>query len=82
MWCDSGYHDHHTYSHAARLINDLNLNINVYTHLRSKGFIDATLGLPSINDPRQEEFTELVKLEPFRRALAEHSQKYGTRTFA
>jgi len=72
IWCDTGYHDHHTYTHAANLMRDLNLNINIYTPRQSKGFIDVTLGLPTYDDPRHAEFTELVKLEPFRRALAEH----------
>ena len=72
IWCDTGYNDHHTYTHADKLIRELGLNINIYTPKLSKGFIDVTLGLPTYDDPRHEEFTELVKLEPFRRALAEH----------
>ena len=30
------------------------------------------MGIPHIDDPRHAEFTEQVKLEPFRRAMAEH----------
>jgi len=33
---------------------------------------DVVLGMPSIDDPKHKLFTEQVKLEPFRRAMAEH----------
>ena len=33
---------------------------------------DVFLGLPSIDDPRHKEFTEQVKLEPFKRAMKIH----------
>ncbi len=72
VWCDTGYNNHQTYTHAERLINDYNLNISIYTPKQTRGYIDVTLGLPTIDDPKHEPFTELVKLEPFRRALAEH----------
>lgn len=72
IWCDTGFNDHHTYAHAASLSQSLKLNLHIYTPRQSRGFIEATLGLPSVDDPRHEAFTELVKLEPFRRALAEH----------
>ena len=72
IWCDTGYNNYQTYEHAAKLIEDLNLNIHTYVPKNTRGFIDATLGLPMVDDPKHEEFTEVVKLEPFRRALAEH----------
>ncbi|MDE0684531.1 MAG: phosphoadenosine phosphosulfate reductase family protein [Candidatus Poribacteria bacterium] len=72
IWCDTGYNNYETYEHAQKLIRDYNLNINIYVPRRTKAFIDLTLGLPTVDDPKHESFTELVKLEPFRRALAEH----------
>ena len=39
---------------------------------QTRGYVEATLGLPGVDDPKHEEFTEIVKLEPFRRALEEH----------
>jgi len=72
LWCDTGYNNYETYNHAAKLIEDLNLNVSIYTPKQTRGFIDATLGLPTVDDPKHEAFTELVKLEPFRRALDEH----------
>lgn len=72
IWCDTGYNNHQTYQHAHKLMKDLNLNMSIYVPRHSKAFTDVTLGLPTIDDPNHEAFSELVKLEPFRRALAEH----------
>jgi phosphoadenosine phosphosulfate reductase len=72
LWCDTGYNNFKTYKHANSLIKDYNLNINIYTPRQTRGYIDVTLGLPTVDDPKHEDFTELVKLEPFRRALKEH----------
>ncbi len=72
LWCDTGYNNYQTYQYAHSLIENLGLNIHIYTPKHTRGYIDVTLGLPTVDDPKHEEFTELVKLEPFRRALAEH----------
>jgi len=72
IWCDTGYNNYETYEHAQKLINEFKLNINIYAPKQTKAFTDVTLGLPTVDDPKHEAFTELVKLEPFRRALAEH----------
>lgn len=72
IWCDTGYNNYETYAHAQNLIRDYNLNINIYAPKQTKAFTDVTLGLPTVDDPKHEAFTELVKLEPFRRALATH----------
>ncbi|AUC75291.1 phosphoadenylylsulfate reductase [Olleya sp. Bg11-27] len=73
IWCDTLYNQHSTYEHAAKLIKEYKLNIKKYQSLKSKAEIDATIGLPSIEDDTHAEFSELVKLEPFRRALTENS---------
>lgn len=72
LWCDTGYNNDKTYKHANSLIEKYGLNINIYTPKQTRGYIDVTLGLPTVDDPKHEIFTELVKLEPFRRALEEH----------
>ncbi|HUH46471.1 MAG TPA: phosphoadenosine phosphosulfate reductase family protein, partial [Arenibacter sp.] len=33
---------------------------------------DVVMGIPGIDDPRHALFTEQVKLEPFKRAMADH----------
>jgi phosphoadenosine phosphosulfate reductase len=75
IWCDTGYNTPETYEHAKNIIEKYQLNIHAYKPLQSRAVIDSTLGLPEITDPSHEAFTEIVKLEPFRRALKEHQPK-------
>ena len=71
IWCDTLYNSPSTYEHASNLIEKYNLNIHKYQPLKSKEEIDATIGLPSLEDESHSEFSEIVKLEPFKRALEE-----------
>ncbi len=71
IWCDTGYNTPNTYRHAAELISKLNLNIKLYVPKQTTAHRDAVMGVPSIDDPQHAEFTEQVKLEPFKRAMAE-----------
>jgi phosphoadenosine phosphosulfate reductase len=73
LWCDTGFNDHSTYKHGSTLIDSLNLNLSIYVPKQTRGYVEATLGLPGVDDPKHSEFTEIVKLEPFRRALNEHN---------
>lgn len=72
IWCDTGYNTPQTYKHAEDLISSLGLNIKLYVPKQTSAHRDAVMGIPQIDDPRHQEFTEQVKLEPFRRAMAEH----------
>ena len=71
IWCDTLYNQPSTYAHAEDLIKTYQLNIKKYHSVKSKAEIDATIGVPSVEDDNHEAFSELVKLEPFRRALKE-----------
>ncbi|WP_296404976.1 phosphoadenosine phosphosulfate reductase family protein [Psychrobacter sp.] len=72
LWVDSGYNTDATYKFANKLIKDLNLNVITYIPKQTSAHRDATFnGIPSVNNPLHDEFTEQVKLEPFKRALAE-----------
>jgi len=72
VWCDSGYNTKATYLYAEKIITELSLNIKLFTPLHTSAFREAVTGeMPEIDDPRHEVFTEQVKLEPFRRAMAE-----------
>ena len=73
VWCDTLYNEQSTYNHADNLIEKYNLNIIKYQSLLSKAEIDATIGLPSLEDDNHAIFSEAVKLEPFRRALKEQN---------
>jgi phosphoadenosine phosphosulfate reductase len=72
VWCDTLFNMPSTYNHAFNLIRKFNLNVFKYQPLKSKAEIDATIGLPSYDEDGHSEFSEIVKLEPFKRALKEH----------
>ncbi|MEO9894468.1 phosphoadenosine phosphosulfate reductase family protein [Aurantibacter sp.] len=73
IWCDTGFNLSETYAHAAYLQNRFNLNLNTYVPKQTRAYVEHRLGFPSVEEPTHEEFTEIVKLEPFRRALKEQS---------
>lgn len=72
IWCDTGYNTPDTYKHAEQLTDGLNLNIKLFVPRQTSAHRDSIMGIPQIDDPRHAEFTDQVKLEPFRRAMAEH----------
>lgn len=72
IWCDTGYNTPQTYRHAETLIGRLGLNVQLYVPKQTSAHRDVVLGVPGIEDPLHKEFTEQVKLEPFRRAMEEH----------
>ncbi|WP_373517685.1 phosphoadenosine phosphosulfate reductase family protein [Pricia sp.] len=72
IWCDTGYNTPNTYKHAEALIKRLKLNIDLYVPRQTTAQRDSVMGIPQIDDPKHAEFTEQVKLEPFRRAMAAH----------
>ena len=73
VWCDTLYHQPSTYKHASTLIKEYKLNVLKYKSLLSKEEIGATIGLPNLEDDNHSIFSEVVKLEPFRRALNEQN---------
>ncbi len=72
IWCDTGYNTPYTYKHAEELIARLHLNVDLYVPNKTAAHRDAVMGIPQITDPAHADFTEQVKLEPFRRAMAVH----------
>ncbi|KJD32527.1 phosphoadenylylsulfate reductase [Tamlana nanhaiensis] len=72
IWCDTLYNEPDTYDHANNLIEKYKLNIQKYQPLKTKEEIDLTIGLPGVEDENHSLFSEVVKLEPFKRALNEH----------
>ena len=72
IWCDTGYNTPNTYKHAEELISTLNLNIDLYVPKQTTAHRDDTIGIPQVEDPNHQLFTEQVKLEPFNRAMNEH----------
>lgn len=72
VWCDTGYNTAATYRHAEDLISRLRLNIQLYVPAQTAAHRDVVMGVPEIDTPEHATFTEQLKLEPFRRAMAEH----------
>ncbi len=72
IWVDTGYNTPETYRFAAALTASLHLNLQVYTPTVSAARRLAVLGgVPSLDSPSHQRFTEEVKLEPFERAFRE-----------
>ncbi|MCO5269830.1 MAG: phosphoadenosine phosphosulfate reductase family protein [Brumimicrobium sp.] len=76
IWCDTGYNTPATYRHAKQLIDTLKLNIQLYVPQQTTGWRDVVLGIPEVDTPAHKIFSEEVKLEPFRRAMAEHQPDF------
>jgi phosphoadenosine phosphosulfate reductase len=72
IWCDTGYNTPDTYRHAEEIIEQLSLNVHLYVPRQTSAHRDIVLGIPDIDDPKHQIFTEQVKLEPFARAMKEH----------
>lgn len=73
IWCDTGYNTSKTYRHAHQLIESLDLNIDIYVPQQSAGYRNVVLGIPEVDTPEHKLFSDQVKLEPFQRAMKEHS---------
>lgn len=72
LWVDAGYSTAAMYRFADELAERLNLKLHIFRPRRSRAHREAAEGpLPILGDPRHEEFTREVKLEPFDRALNE-----------
>ena len=72
IWCDTGYNTPNTYRHAEETIKQLDLNVKLYVPKQTSAHRDVVMGIPMVDDPNHAEFTEQVKMEPFRRAMEEH----------
>jgi len=77
VWIDSGYNMRDTYVVADKLIENLGLNAQIYVPNVTAERLNAQLGgIPTLDEPDlHAEFTRIVKLEPFGRALRETSPK-------
>ena len=72
VWMDNGYNTETTYKYVDEISKLLNLNLTTYLPKRSRAHREAIDGeVPALDDPKHEEFTAEVKLEPFERALTE-----------
>ena len=73
VWVDHGYNTKATYRCAEKIISMLKLNVDVFTPKISAARQEAALGgIPMYTEPSHKDFTENFKLEPFKRAMAQH----------
>lgn len=72
IWCDSGYNTPYTYMHAQKMIQELQLNIDLYVPQQTVAYRNMVLGIPELDTKEHDEFTRQVKLEPFQRAMKAH----------
>lgn len=77
IWVDTGYNLRDTYVVAQKLIDNMKLNMHIYTPEITSERRNAIMGgIPTIEEEALHvEFTRQVKLEPFDRALAEHKPR-------
>ena len=72
LWVDHGYNTEDTYRCAERIIDQLGLNVQLYTPRRTRAHREALQpDLPAKDTPEHDAFTRELKLEPFKRGLAE-----------
>lgn len=73
IWVDSGYNTRDAYVTAEKLIQNLSLNMKIYTPEMTSARRDALIGMPVGDDDPElhTEFARQVKLEPFARAMDE-----------
>lgn len=71
LWVDSGYALRPTYKFAQATIEKLSLNMQVFTPaLTSEYYNVVNGGIPQVDEEEKHaEFTEIFKLEPFKRGL-------------
>ena len=69
LWVDTGYNTPATYRFADKIIERLDLNMQIYSPEMTSVRRNVIMGgIPDIDDPLHKEFTHQVKLEPFNRA--------------
>lgn len=70
VWIDNGYATNETYRVANKIIEQLKLNVHIFVPERTQAYLNVRYsGLPELDTPEHDEFTRILKLEPFNRAL-------------
>ena len=72
IWVDHGFNTPETYRHIERVVERLGLNLQVYSPKMSAAHYTAVYGeIPALDTPEHDQFSQIVKLEPFARAMQE-----------
>jgi len=73
IWCDTLFNKQSTYNHANKLTGKYNLNVKKYQASKTKEEVENLFNWENLDDDNFTEFSNLVKIEPFKRALKEHN---------
>ncbi|MEM8594023.1 MAG: phosphoadenosine phosphosulfate reductase family protein, partial [Pseudomonadota bacterium] len=74
VWVDHGYNLRDTYIVAEEIMQRLSLNMKIYSPLITTERLNVLMdGIPLVDTPEHDQFTQRVKLEPFDRAINEIS---------
>lgn len=77
VWIDSGFNTVATYRYVEKVSRDFALNLITYTPRMSSRRWEAIYAeVPGIDSPQHKEFTQMVKIEPFKRAIDELSPDF------
>ena len=72
IWVDTGFNTPETLNYAQEVQAYLGLNLIIYRpSVRKSVVIDRFKGVPHYDSPLHSDFTELVKLQPFRKAFSD-----------
>lgn len=72
LWVDSGYNTDPTLEYAKKITDLLKLNLTIYKPEESEQLAYfRKQGIPSLDDARHEEFSKIVKINPFSKGLSE-----------
>lgn len=71
LWVDTGYNTDPTLEYAKQVTDLLKLNLTVFKPEESEKLEQfRATGIPMVDDPNHDEFTKIVKLDPFKKGLA------------
>lgn len=70
VWVDTGYNTPATYRYIAQVVEDWQLNLQIYTPRVTAAYREAVHGaIPTPDQPTYQAFVRDAKLEPFERAF-------------
>ena len=71
VWCDTGFNNEETYIFADNMIRRFDLNIRIYSPVKTTAYNKYLYGNPTLENPNFQELANAIKLEPFNRAIKE-----------
>ena len=74
IWVDHGFNTVATYRHIEKVVDLLQLNLQVYSPKMSAAhYLAVHESIPALDTPEHDAFSQIVKLEPFNRAMSDYT---------